>query len=602
MLRIRPVISLVAGLMLLSAGLAQTRILPEHPSSPQSTSKAPAQQRPKLQPIPDKHVVLTFDDASKSHFTNARPVLLKHKFGATFFVTEGWDFAKNKTDYMSWDEIAQLHMDGFEIGNHTRDHMAVTEKSVRDLSAQVKAINAHCLEHGIPRPVSFAYPGNAITKEALPILEELGIRFARRGGAPEFEYKEGRGSAYEPGLDHPLLVPSTGDVRPNWKLEDLKLALAQAKHGKIAVLQFHGVPDTAHDWVSTKKEQFEAFMDHLAKEKYTVIALRDLAKYVDPKVIPTDPWGVIEDRKRLLAENRDGSNARPATDDQALRDWLESAIVQHRFTPTEAGAALDLTAPEVQDALKRLKIDPMIRPVRKPGDPLLVLPYPGGRHPRIGFREGAIRPQRETKISVFAPWRDGGYAVADVPEAVWFEPTPKKPELLYLAHTHIPTTWDRKKLTLKPLEWTHHKDGSLTVDRTLPNKVVLGSKIVPTADGVRMTFQVTNGSTEALTGLRVQMCVMLAGLSEFDQLTNENKVFAAPFAACRDSTGNRWIITGWEHCGRAWGNPPCPCLHADPVVEDCPPGQSRTVRGWLSFYEGDDIETELKRLKTLVFP
>ena len=44
-----------------------------------------------LEPLPDKLVVLTFDDASKSHFTIARSVLLKYKFGATFFVTEGFD-------------------------------------------------------------------------------------------------------------------------------------------------------------------------------------------------------------------------------------------------------------------------------------------------------------------------------------------------------------------------------------------------------------------------------------------------------------------------------------------------------------------------------
>src|SRR5688500_19188052 len=94
-----------------------------------------------LEPIPDKLIVLTFDDASKSHYTVARPLLQKYKFGATFFVTEGWDFATNKRDYMSWEEIAQLHKDGFEVGNHTRDHMSVTPKTVRDLAAQVRAIN-----------------------------------------------------------------------------------------------------------------------------------------------------------------------------------------------------------------------------------------------------------------------------------------------------------------------------------------------------------------------------------------------------------------------------------------------------------------------------
>jgi peptidoglycan/xylan/chitin deacetylase (PgdA/CDA1 family) len=554
-----------------------------------------------LEPIPDKLVVLTFDDASKSHYTVARPILLKYKFRATFFVTEGWDFATNKRDYMTWEEIARLHRDGFEIGNHTRDHQAVTDKTVRDLPAQLRGIDARCKKHNIPRPVSFAYPGNAIARTALPVLKEHGIRFARRGGSPEHPYKQGRGCAYEPGLDHPLLVPTAGDARPHWTLDDLKAAVAQARHGKVAVLQFHGVPDTAHDHVSTKRQRFEAFMKYLADEKYTVIALGDLAKYVDPAVLPADPFRVIEDRRQQLEQGKDGSNARPAKDDADLKFWLENALAFHRFTPAEAGAALGLTADEVTAKARRLGIDLDHRRERKAGSPLLVLPYPGGRHPRIAFRDGAIRPQRETKASIFAPWASGGYVVADVPEAVWFEPAAGKPELLYLAHTHVPTVWDRRKLALAPLEWSRSSDGSLALERTLPNKVSLFSKVVPRRDGVPMEFRVSNGSDRKLTGLRVQMCVMLAGLGGFEKRTNDNKVFAAPFAACKDKTGKRWVITGWQRCGRAWGNPPCPCLHADPVVEDCPPGQARAVRGWLSFYEGTDIQAELKRLKAVAF-
>src|SRR6516164_8118501 len=75
------------------------------------------------EPIPNKLVVLTFDDSSKSHFTIARPLLKKYGFGATFFITEGFDFPSNKRDYMTWDEISLLAEDGFEIGNHTRDHL-----------------------------------------------------------------------------------------------------------------------------------------------------------------------------------------------------------------------------------------------------------------------------------------------------------------------------------------------------------------------------------------------------------------------------------------------------------------------------------------------
>jgi len=119
---------------------------------------------------------------------------------------------------------------------------------------------------------------------------------------PEFPYKEGRGFAFEPGLDHPLLVPSAGDARPGWTLEDFKRAVAQAKRGKIAVLQFHGVPDTAHNWVTTPKEQFEAYLKYLADNKFQVIALRDLRRFVDPAIVPSNPWGVIEDRQRQRGE------------------------------------------------------------------------------------------------------------------------------------------------------------------------------------------------------------------------------------------------------------------------------------------------------------
>lgn len=255
-----------------------------------------------LEPIPDKLVVLTFDDASKSHYTHARPLLKRFGFGATFFVTEGFDFPTNKVDYMTWEQIAELDRDGFEIGNHTRDHMNVSKESIDRLEEQVEAINNQCEVYKIKRPVSFCYPGNAIVPEALPILQRLGFKFARRGGAPEYEYREGYGFAFEPGKDHPLLIPSAGDARPDWTLDDFVRAAAQAHVGRIAVLQFHGVPDTAHAHVNTAAEKFDGYMNYLAKNGFKVIAMRDLAKYVDPNIAPADPRKIIEDRQKLLKQ------------------------------------------------------------------------------------------------------------------------------------------------------------------------------------------------------------------------------------------------------------------------------------------------------------
>jgi hypothetical protein len=156
-------------------------------------------------------------------------------------------------------------------------------------------------------------------------------------------------------------------------------------------------------------------------------------------------------------------------------------------------------------------------------------------------------------------------------------------------------------VSLDALEWKRNAEGPLNVERRLPNKVAFGAEVVPGRDGVRMELWVSNGSQERLTGLRVQMCVMLKGLSGFDGRTNDNKVFARPFVACHDPARRRWVITGWEPCVRAWGNPPCPCLHSDPQVPDCPPGETRRVWGWLSFYEGTEIDAELRRLRDLAF-
>jgi peptidoglycan/xylan/chitin deacetylase (PgdA/CDA1 family) len=253
-----------------------------------------------LAAIPDKLVVLTFDDSKASHYTVVRPLLKKYGFGATFFITEGFTFETNKDDYLTWEQIAELHRDGFEIGNHTRDHMALTKANLPKLKEQVEAINRQCAAHGIPTPLSFAYPGNTIDPDAIQMLADLGFRFARRGGAPEYPYEEGNGFAYEPGRDHPLLLPSAGDARPAWTLANLQRATSQATNGKIAILQFHGAPDIEHPWVNTPRERFEEYMSYLHDGHFKVIALRDLARYVDWKQRPDDPWRIIEQRKSQL--------------------------------------------------------------------------------------------------------------------------------------------------------------------------------------------------------------------------------------------------------------------------------------------------------------
>lgn len=284
-------------------------------------------------------------------------------------------------------------------------------------------------------------------------------------------------------------------------------------------------------------------------------------------------------------------NIRRPKDDAELRYWLQNMVWHHRFTTEEMTTATGLNSAEIEAALKKFDITPFNRPKRAAHAPLLVLPYPGGRHPRIGFLDGAVHPQRETKVSVFTPWDETSYVVLDVPEAIW-----SNLGLTYLAHTHVPTIWTKQGIELETLEWNRRADGTFGLQRKLPNGISFGAKVAPGGDAVRMELWLMNGTKEKLTDLRVQNCVMLKGAKGFNQQTNANKVLSNPYVACHSDDGRRWIITAWEPCHRPWANPPVPCLHSDPKFPDCAAGETQLLRGWLSFYEGADIEGEFKRI------
>ena len=223
-----------------------------------------------LEPVPDKLVVLTFDDSVASHATFVAPLLKKLGFGATFFITEGFEFNEDKEHYMTWEQIKALHTQGFEIGNHTRKHEGVAKQKPEQLAADVEYIEQQCVKNGIPKPTSFCYPGYQTSEPAVKLLRERGYLFARAGGAKTFD----------PKMDDHLTMPQAFDSKPDGTLEQFKAAVAQAKDGKIAVMTFHGVPDIKHPWVNTDPAKFESYMQHLKDEGCHVIAMRDLAKYV----------------------------------------------------------------------------------------------------------------------------------------------------------------------------------------------------------------------------------------------------------------------------------------------------------------------------------
>jgi peptidoglycan/xylan/chitin deacetylase (PgdA/CDA1 family) len=230
--------------------------------TPRATTVAPER-------VPDRLVVLTFDDAVRSHYTTVAPLLERYGFGATFFVTEFPDPPFSDTTlYMTWPQMAELGRRGFEIANHTWHHTHVDRMDAARFHGEMQYIEEKLRALGLPAPVSFAYPAYVTTPDAVRLLRERGYTFARTGGD----------RAYDPVRDDPMLVPS-------WTLRETSRdtilnALREARDGRIVVLTIHGVPDTAHPWVTTPVAIFDDLHRALRDGGYRVVAMRDVARYL----------------------------------------------------------------------------------------------------------------------------------------------------------------------------------------------------------------------------------------------------------------------------------------------------------------------------------
>jgi peptidoglycan/xylan/chitin deacetylase (PgdA/CDA1 family) len=81
--------------------------------------------------FPEKPVVLTFDDGTKSHYTRVLPLLKKYGFKATFFIfpnaTRG-----SKKRWLSWDELTEIVGAGMDIGSHALSHPYLTFRDRMD--------------------------------------------------------------------------------------------------------------------------------------------------------------------------------------------------------------------------------------------------------------------------------------------------------------------------------------------------------------------------------------------------------------------------------------------------------------------------------------
>lgn len=135
--------------------------------------------------IPEKPIILTFDDGYLNFYQNAYPELKNRDMKAVSFIITGYI---GGSDYMNERQIKEISDYGIEIGSHTVSHpdlSTLSEKLARQQIFDSKKTLENILSKSI---VSFCYPSGKYTSQTESLVEKAGYSFATttKGGITTF--------------------------------------------------------------------------------------------------------------------------------------------------------------------------------------------------------------------------------------------------------------------------------------------------------------------------------------------------------------------------------------------------------------------------------
>ena len=136
-------------------------------------------------PLPEKAVVLTFDDGFADFHERALPLLRRYGFTATLFVTTGWiaDAGRHAAGrrpgrMLTWSQIIEAATAGIEIGAHSHRHPQLDQLGRSLLRAEL-TVTKGLLEDALGTPVlGLAYPYGYSNAQVRREVAEVGYTYA----------------------------------------------------------------------------------------------------------------------------------------------------------------------------------------------------------------------------------------------------------------------------------------------------------------------------------------------------------------------------------------------------------------------------------------
>lgn len=141
--------------------------------------------------LPEKAVVITFDDGYQNVYENAADLLEHYEMPYTVFVNPNL-MAKHKGHYMGWEELKDLERRGARIANHGQTHAHLIRREPKETEAQwadrmqqdIMGAQDAIDKHLGAQKKYFAYPYGEYDNALRERLKEWGfLAFAQHSGA-----------------------------------------------------------------------------------------------------------------------------------------------------------------------------------------------------------------------------------------------------------------------------------------------------------------------------------------------------------------------------------------------------------------------------------
>ncbi len=126
--------------------------------------------------LPPCPIAITFDDAYRSAYANALPILQQYGLRATFYLPT--DYIGRSAKYVTWDQVRDLVSKGMWIGSHSVSHPFLARLSRVSAQRQITESKA-ILETQLGIPITtFAYPFGSLSSTVEQAVVQAGYSAA----------------------------------------------------------------------------------------------------------------------------------------------------------------------------------------------------------------------------------------------------------------------------------------------------------------------------------------------------------------------------------------------------------------------------------------